>query len=1109
VCLSSPGCCGQVNGNTCAAFVQGGFHDCTTMMAVYGYDCVCSCDELMQPRHAVQWTTISLSGYYQKPVVIVSPASWTDAADAHVRVRKSSPQSFQLALQEPSCLDQQHAVETVSWMVVEAGLWNVDVNVPTFEADTVAIAPGYRKERWKRVALSERLQVPVVVSHLMTSNEGHTSSWSRLAHLDPTGFDIALEEASWDGHHAAELCGWVAFEAGSSRAGAFLFEAGRSDVTGSTSSPTEISFGQPFDAQPLVFGSVVSTHACCSDQGLRCDGDTSALRFMGTTESDVSMRVKEMVCGYHTAQGYATHPGVHDMDENVAYIAMATDGATSSGSMIATVVGCDGAPDGKQLDECGVCGGDGSSCRCWSHIDEAVVRAEYIHLGQVADDGSVLYSLPDDGLTGPIALGFTFSFYSVPYTQLRLSANGYLHFGAEYTPYGNTWPIPSVTHPNNLAAVFWTDLDPSSGGEIRGWGDGQMKVFEWNDVPLWSSRDTAATLCSFEVQIRGADNSMLFLYEDVSTKEWHHTHAAVTIGVEDVTGEDGVQIEYSFDFEQQWTGVSVSAACHAVIGCDDVEGSGLKPDACGVCAGDGTSCKGCMSPDASNYDPTASIPDACTWNDCVDSCPSGGCSGSVVWGGLSQFAIADFSSAVTAGTQSDATMFGHAFVDEYGLTMDGSGDFAKITGTDTCIETAGTSVPADAANCLAVALGQAGSQAACEAVMTEADASVRACTYTASQGLPDYSADASFTIAFWFSKLVCDPGGQYEFLWSHVEHFNRDILRVDNSNINIYLSCTGYGAFSLAEGGPGEGSTFLRTNLVDSVGERANWDSLLHVDGFDAVTEQWVNVVMSFSTASIETWIGGLADHDFSHHMTLQSCTENAAFPDPTALNTALTGFTLSEAPLFIGGRADLAPDRHFQGTITGATVYGYSLQADEVHCNWAASEDAVPTLPANFYGCTDEFASNYDANARVAAATCTYPPPCWEYTEAEWIDATGGERHEIADDAHVRVDLPFTFTWYSASFDFVKIASNGFLTFGDGDLPEDGSHVGGAHTRTAPAPDAGPPNNAAFVWWTDLDPSVHGGMVFTLSSPTQFVVEWNSPVVRSLLLAAAGCALY
>ncbi len=134
------------------------------------------------------------------------------------------------------------------------------------------------------------------------------------------------------------------------------------------------------------------------------------------------------------------------------------------------------------------------------------------------------------------------------------------------------------------------------------------------------------------------------------------------------------------------------------------------------------------------------------------------------------------------------------------------------------------------------------------------------------------------------------------------------------------------------------------------------------------------------------------------------------------------------------------------------------------------------PTLPANFYGCTDEFASNYDANARVAAATCTYPPPCWEYTEAEWIDATGGERHEIADDAHVRVDLPFTFTWYSASFDFVKIASNGFLTFGDGDLPEDGSHVGGAHTRTAPAPDAGPPNNAAFVWWTDLDPSVHGG---------------------------------
>lgn len=980
-------------------------------------------------------------------------------------------------------------------MVIEAGSWNDDTGAPLFEADTVAIAPGFRKERWKRVSLSERLQTPVVVSHLMTSNEGHTSSWSRLANLDSTGFDIALEEAQWDGFHVAETCGWVAFEGGSSRAGAFYFEADRSDVAGGTLQPTNINFGEDFNAAPLVFSSIVSTQACCVDVDLRCDGDTSTLRMAGTSTSSVSMRVKEMECGLQDDQA-----GIHHMDENVAFIAMATDGASSSGSMIAEVIGCDGAPDGKQFDECGECGGDGSTCRCWSHISQTRVQQDYLHLSQV--EGSYRILLADDGLTNAISIGFSFNFYSVPYTQVRLSANGYLHFGARYTPYGNTWPIPSIEHPNNIAAVFWTDLDPASGGEIRGWGDQNMKVFEWSNVPLWASSGSTPVTNSFEVQLIQSDNSMRFLYEDVSTEHSDHTHAAVSIGVEDATGEAGVELEYSFDVSMKLDGFVVAAACHTVSGCDGVTGSELQNDVCGVCGGDGSSCTGCMSDDASNYDAGATIPGSCSWSSCVGDCPPGGCS-SVSWGGVSQFLSPDFVAAVDSGAQNAAATFGDAFIDEYGLTMDGSGDYALVTSTDSCVEVAPVSVAADAANCLAVTLGQPGSRAECESVMTEADASVAACTYTPDHGLPDYSGDGSFTVAFWFSKLVCDPGSRYEYLWSHVEQPTIDIMSMENSNINLYLSCSGYGAFREAEGGPGEGSAYLRTNLVDRVGEKANWDSLLHVDGFDPITEQWINVVMSFSPTEIHTWVDGLVDHDFSHHMNLQSCTQNAAYPDPTMLNTALAGFSLQQAPLYIGGRADLSPDRHFRGTIAGATVYENSLQAVDVGCNWQVSENAIPLLPESFYGCTDQYASNYDPTARVAADTCTYPEPCFEFRAADWVDATGGDRHELGDDAHVRVELPFAFSWFAESFDFVNIASNGFLTFGDGDLPNVGTHVAGASTQTRRAPDPNPPNNAAFAWWTDLDPSSHGGTVFTLSNSTHFVAEWNSPVVRELHRAA------
>jgi hypothetical protein len=45
--------------------------------------------------------------------------------------------------------------------------------------------------------------------------------------------------------------------------------------------------------------------------------------------------------------------------------------------------------------------------------------------------------------------------------------------------------------------------------------------------------------------------------------------------------------------------------------------------------------------------------------------------------------------------------------------------------------------------------------------------------------------------------------------------------------------------------------------------------------------------------------------------------------------------------------------------------------------------------------------------------------------------------------------------------------------------------------TRAIPNPT--PPNNAAFVLWTDLDPS-SGGLIFTWADADRLVVEWNSP---------------
>ena len=163
------------------------------------------------------------------------------------------------------------------------------------------------------------------------------------------------------------------------------------------------------------------------------------------------------------------------------------------------LTGCDGGPGTSQRDECGVCGGDGWSCRCWRENSDGFM---FVHLDR--DPSAVIHPLLDDD-EAEVDLPFPFDLFGTTVTTIHISSNGYISIGGAaggQSITGHTFPIPAEQAPDGLIAVttkeiiaatrsaslarvlletvatsshvivsgctqvFWSDLDPGTGGSV-------------------------------------------------------------------------------------------------------------------------------------------------------------------------------------------------------------------------------------------------------------------------------------------------------------------------------------------------------------------------------------------------------------------------------------------------------------------------------------------------------------------------------------------------------------------------------------------------------------------------------------------------------------------
>jgi serine protease AprX len=141
-----------------------------------------------------------------------------------LRITDVQADRFSLYIHEAPDKDGPHTTETVSYVVLEAGTWQVAGGVQLKAGTLVTTATvGLRINNiWAPVTFSETFSsAPVVLSQVQSNDDPHWVK-TRQHNVGAGGFDVALEEeeasaTSPEGDlrsHGSETIGWLALDAG-------------------------------------------------------------------------------------------------------------------------------------------------------------------------------------------------------------------------------------------------------------------------------------------------------------------------------------------------------------------------------------------------------------------------------------------------------------------------------------------------------------------------------------------------------------------------------------------------------------------------------------------------------------------------------------------------------------------------------------------------------------------------------------------------------------------------------------------------------------------------------------------------------------------------------
>lgn len=161
------------------------------------------------------------------------------------------------------------------------------------------------------------------------------------------------------------------------------------------------------------------------------------------------------------------------------------------------------------------------------------------HLSTLTDDGYLRVFLPS---------GFSFPFYgSTVSTYLWVGANGGINTTNRTVGPSNA-SLPATSGDPPEIAVYWDDLDPSSGGGVYTWFDGMRFIVSWEDVA--HGRDgSVPTTNGVSVQAHIYESGRIelhYLDTDVGDSSFDHGESA-TLGIANLAGTRAVEVSHDDD----------------------------------------------------------------------------------------------------------------------------------------------------------------------------------------------------------------------------------------------------------------------------------------------------------------------------------------------------------------------------------------------------------------------------------------------------------------------------------------------------------------------------------------------------------------------------------
>jgi len=218
------------------------------------------------------WKKISLSKNYLNPVVIAQPLSYNGSDPAHIRLRNVTTNSFEMKIEEWSYLDRIHTQETISYIVVDSGVY--EINGLKIEAGTLIT-----NDRWKNQIFRQNFSVkPILFTQSQTDNDSEPVVVRNKVGLG--GFDVRLQEEEAKGSHSSEIIGYLAIEPGTIFYNEEKIKIG--SIGGVTDKWKTFSFGSAFPS--AIFIANMQTYN---------GPDTAELRYANLTESSVQIKVEE------------------------------------------------------------------------------------------------------------------------------------------------------------------------------------------------------------------------------------------------------------------------------------------------------------------------------------------------------------------------------------------------------------------------------------------------------------------------------------------------------------------------------------------------------------------------------------------------------------------------------------------------------------------------------------------------------------------------------------------------------------------------------------------------------------------------------------------------